>query len=299
MWKDPDGNIVTKKPTLPTDVQKTQFLPQASSKLEDPTQPLFDFAPFAHQEDGAPISPPISNNSHTHSWDDHDSGLGTAYPPTHDPTTLPSGEVYTHINQSFWSADLTQPQHQPHPDPIATTVFDDAPFDDIFNPDTASSFNNPFTTMSNYNWLFDMDLSRPDQIQEPHTQDQLSAIAFNNHATAQGNHVFDIQMEPLDFDKPKSSANQFGTSSSQYASSARHHSLEAPIFVSTLSEKQQQIKPILLSNRKEKLRAFRHYPCELLKHFNKGPCAALSGPCQCYSHRGVCLSSMSWLERRF
>jgi hypothetical protein len=277
MWKDPDGNIVTKKPTLPTDVQKTQLLPQSSSQLEDPTQQLFDFAPFAHQEDGAPISPPISNNSLTHSWDDHDSGLGTAYPPIHDPATLPSADLYTSIDH-FWSTDLAQPQHQLQPDPIATTVFDDAPFDDIFNPDTASSFNNPFTTMSNYNWLFDMDLSRPDQIQESHTQDQLSAIAFNNHATAQDNHVFDIQMEPLDFDKPKSSANQFGTSSLQYASSARHHSLGAPIFVSTLSEKQQQINTNIAQQPQREAEDIQAPPTRTAQTLQQGPLRGVERP---------------------
>jgi hypothetical protein len=273
MWKDPDGNIVTKKPTLPTDVQKTQLLPQSSSQLEDPTQQLFDFAPFAHQEDGAPISPPISNNSLTHSWDDHDSGLGTAYPPIHDPATLPSADLYTSIDH-FWSTDLAQPQHHP----IATTVFDDAPFDDIFNPDTASSFNNPFTTMSNYNWLFDMDLSRPDQIQESHTQDQLSAIAFNNHATAQDNHVFDIQMEPLDFDKPKPSANQFGTSSLQYASSARHHSLEAPIFVSTMSEKQQQINTHIAQQPQREAEDIQAPPTRTAQTLQQGPLRGVERP---------------------
>ncbi|KAG9957694.1 FMN-linked oxidoreductase, partial [Aureobasidium melanogenum] len=34
---------------------------------------------------------------------------------------------------------------------------DDSLFEDAFNPDTASSFNMPYTTMSNYNWLFDLD----------------------------------------------------------------------------------------------------------------------------------------------
>jgi len=37
-------------------------------------------------------------------------------------------------------------------------------FDEVFQPDTASSFNMPFTTMSNYNWLFDVDLSMTDNI---------------------------------------------------------------------------------------------------------------------------------------
>lgn len=160
MWKDAEGKIVTKKPALSNGIQKPQVQPQLHE--ENPLQSLPDFDPFSTAGDGAPISPPISNNaSLSHSWDDHDSGINVGFPSnTLNPNTLSHSESFSPIDQRFWSTDISQPQDSSLPDPFTSTAFDDAPFDDIFNPDTASSFNNPFTTMSNYNWLFDMDLVR-------------------------------------------------------------------------------------------------------------------------------------------
>ena len=37
-------------------------------------------------------------------------------------------------------------------------------FDNVFNPDTASSFNLPFTTPNNYNWLFDLNSQMPSPV---------------------------------------------------------------------------------------------------------------------------------------
>lgn len=214
MWKDPDGKIVTKKPTLPEDIQKPQFPAANQPLLDDQLQSLQDFAVFAHQQEGAPISPPISNNSAAQSWDDHDSGLGTAYP-SHslDANALSSSNAYSPVDQRFWSTDLTQPQ----PDPFAATLFDDAPFDDIFNPDTASSFNNPFTTMSNYAWLFSEQMQQP-QIQQPQMQDQFPAFPYNSEMS-QPSHAFDIQLEHMNVDRPISTAAQLGSLPSQHTGS--------------------------------------------------------------------------------
>ena len=234
MWKDPDGKIVTKKPTLSNDIQKPQHPSQP--QIED-FHSLPDFTSFSNQHEGAPISPPISDNSLIHSWDDHDSGLGTAYPPTTlDPNTLSSSDSYSPIDQRFWSTDLAQPP----PDPFATTVFDDAPFDDIFNPDTASSFNNPFTTMSNYNWLFDMDLSKVEQVQQPLVQDTFPTFAFNNNTVSQPSHAFDLQLDHMNIDRRMSTAGQLGSLTSQHTSSPQHPSPAAHIITPPLSEEEQK-----------------------------------------------------------
>ncbi|KAF2460153.1 fungal-specific transcription factor domain-containing protein [Lineolata rhizophorae] len=50
----------------------------------------------------------------------------------------------------FWSNVNASDPYRPN---------DDIVFDDIFQPDTASSFNMPFTTMNNYSWLFDLNSS--------------------------------------------------------------------------------------------------------------------------------------------
>lgn len=44
--------------------------------------------------------------------------------------------------------------------PVSESSYSTGPFDDIFAPDTASSFNMPYTTANNYNWLFDIDLNQ-------------------------------------------------------------------------------------------------------------------------------------------
>ncbi|KAF1935259.1 hypothetical protein EJ02DRAFT_471332 [Clathrospora elynae] len=237
MWKDAEGKIVTKKPTLPNEIQRNQPLPRTQS--EDPFQSLPDFTSFSAHEQDIPISPPISNNaSLTHSWDDHDSGIGINYrPATLDPNTLSASDSYSPIDQRFWSTDIIQPQ----PDPFASTAFDDAPFDEIFNPDTASSFNNPFTTMSNYNWLFDVDLARTEPVQEPIMQDSFPAFSFNNNnnkTTSQPSHELDLQLDHVSVDRTLSTGGQFGSLASQRIKSL-HHSPSAPMITPPRSKERQ------------------------------------------------------------
>ncbi|KAF3046349.1 hypothetical protein E8E12_003636 [Didymella heteroderae] len=238
MWKDEEGKIVTKKPAIAIEAQKPKPPPQPQPhpQHEDPLQALADFALFAHHEEGAPISPPISHNaSLSNSLDDHDSGIASAYPPTIlDPNTL-STQTFSPVEQSFWSADLSQPDS----DPFATTTFDDAPFDDIFNPDTASSFNNPFTTMNNYNWLFDMDLAQATQAQQqPAAHDPFPNFSFPNSTVPQPSHAFDLQLDHMTFDKPLSTDGQFGSLPSQRTDSVVHQSPTAPMITPPLSEQQ-------------------------------------------------------------
>jgi hypothetical protein len=219
MWKDQAGNIVTKKPTLSKDVNIPRYPPQLPE--QESLSSSIDFLPFPNQQDSVPISPPISNNSLSHSWDDQDSGLGTGYPATTlDPNSLSSSDSYSPLDQQFWSTDLPQPQ----PDPFAATVFDDAPFDDIFNPDTASSFNNPFTTMSNYSWLFDMDLSKVDDIQQPLVADPFPTFAFDNNTVTEPSHVFDLQLDHMMADKPISTTAHLESLGSQHTGSPQHPS---------------------------------------------------------------------------
>lgn len=234
MWRDEEGKIVTKKPTIAIEAQKPQPPPQLHH--EDPLQVLAEFALFASHEEGAPISPPISHNaSLSNSLDDHDSGIASAYPPTTlDPNTL-STQTFSPTDQRFWSTDLSQPE----PGPFATTTFDDAPFDEIFNPDTASSFNNPFTTMNNYNWLFDIDLAQttPAQ-QQPAIPDPFSSFPFPGNTVSQPSHAFDIQLDHMSFDKALSTDCQFGSFTSQRTDSVVHLSPAAPVITPPLSEEQ-------------------------------------------------------------
>lgn len=205
MWKDANGNIVTKKPTLPGDIQKPLLAPLSHDQS---LQSLQNFTNILHQENGAPISPPTSNNSsNSQSWNDHELGLASGYSEILEPNTLSSANSYSPIDERFWSTELPQPQG----DHFTSAILDDAPFDEIFNPDTASSFNNPFTTMSNYNWLFELDLSRPDPTQHPSIQDDFPALDFNNHAVPQPNHLFEMQVGSMDIEKSVSTTEQLAS----------------------------------------------------------------------------------------
>jgi hypothetical protein len=215
MWKDSEGKIVAKKPALSNDIQGLKHPPPSLNQQSLPP-PTIDFLPFPTHQDGAPISPPTSNTSRNHSWDD----CGVDFTPgyaraTLDLNSLSSSNPYSPDNQRFWSTDLTQTQ----PDPLPAPDLDDALFDDIFNPDTASSFNNPFTTMSNYNWLFDMDLAKVDQVQQPFMTDSSSACDINNSDAAHPSHVFNLQFGHVTAEKPMSLPGHLGPDPSQHINS--------------------------------------------------------------------------------
>jgi hypothetical protein len=171
MWKDADGNIVAKKPAPDKGAQPHQvhaLVIHAGASLPPPSR----CTGTEDSDANLPISPPVSHNpSLGHStFDDHDS---SGYP-TFDTNALANTESLSPIDQQFWSSNLPPPE----PSPVVQDALHDAPFEDIFNPDTASSFNNPFTTMNNYNWLFDMDLSRQTQMQ-PDLDDAFSSFQFD------------------------------------------------------------------------------------------------------------------------
>jgi hypothetical protein len=231
MWKDPDGNIVTKKPTLPNDIQSVHHSSRSLSQESLPQSSL-DFLPFPTHDNGAPISPPNSNTSLNQSWEDSGSGLISGYPhATLDPNTLSSSESFSPTDQRFWSTDLPQSQ----PEPLAAPVLDDALFDDIFNPDTASSFNNPFTTISNYNWLFDMDLSKMDQTQQPFATDTFSGYAMNSSHVSQPSHTFDLQLDHITVEKPMSTVGHVGSIASQHIDSPQQQSQSSALITPPLS----------------------------------------------------------------
>jgi hypothetical protein len=78
MWKDAEGRIVTKKPTLSNLSKDTPLNPPLQNDYD--FQSLQNLASFAMQEEDLPISPPTSNNpSLPNSLEDHDSGVGRSY----------------------------------------------------------------------------------------------------------------------------------------------------------------------------------------------------------------------------
>jgi hypothetical protein len=232
MWKDAEGKIVTKKPALSSDAQASR--PLSSSHSGDAFQSLQDFACFTTHEQNLPISPPTSNNpSLPHSLEDHDSGVDSNYHSASlDPKAFSTQDSYSPIDQRFWSADITQPQ----PDPLTSAVFDDASFDEVFNPDTASSFNAPFTTMNNYNWLFDMDWSKNHQAQQMNIQDPFPVSFGNATALSQPNNIFDLDLNHVRVEQESTNTACFGSITSQLSDSLQHHSPSAQMITPPLGE---------------------------------------------------------------
>lgn len=137
MWKDHEGRIVQKKPI-------------EHSSLDDGSPE----ASFVSRVDG-PISPPISsNNSDLPSDSDpnqtsfsNDHSILPDYP-------LPTGQFGSQGSVGYWITTESQPQGLVSP-------YLEINYDEVFQPDTASSFNMPYTTQVNYDWLFNLDPNFP------------------------------------------------------------------------------------------------------------------------------------------
>ncbi|KAI1646611.1 fungal-specific transcription factor domain-containing protein [Daldinia loculata] len=142
MWKNHDGQIVQKKPVE----QNTSCGSSSSSSVG---------APFVPQVEG-PISPPVSTHNSDHQ-SDNDPAAHTAFTHSHSHSLLPdyaiaTGQFDSHGNSGYWIAPETSQSQPP---------FFDINYDEVFQPDTASSFNMPYTTQVNYDWLFSLDSNVP------------------------------------------------------------------------------------------------------------------------------------------
>ncbi|KAF2085590.1 hypothetical protein K490DRAFT_46125 [Saccharata proteae CBS 121410] len=227
MWKDAEGNIVTKRPNLanrrPSSVlSQDQYSSGSSGSSRRGSGDI-------HGD--APISPPISS---IHSANSDGNGRRSsdvttssdpsleawAFPPL-ELSPGPEPEAYVPLeplqeaSDKFWSAA--------HGLPAANlrTNNDDVPYDDVFNPDTAASFNMPFTTMNNYSWLFDLDLGTNQQY--PASADILSGTFSAAH----------VDQDPL----PRTSTHTFrtGVLSEHTPTYSNHPSLATPNTVSISS----------------------------------------------------------------
>ncbi|KAI1383705.1 fungal-specific transcription factor domain-containing protein [Hypoxylon trugodes] len=133
MWKDHDGRIVQKKP--------------------------IDYPSFGNASLGAPlvegpISPPVSS---------HNSDPLSDNDPT-NPVLVDDQSILPEYSLSASQLDTSEywiPPEASRPRVIAPSPFLDMNYDDVFQPDTASSFNMPYTTQVNYDWLFSLDSNFP------------------------------------------------------------------------------------------------------------------------------------------
>lgn len=182
LWKAPDGRVVQVRPSASGAGQ-----PASQDRAPgDSTEP-----PGAFMEH--PISPPSSDElsdlaAHRDSAEDR-----------FDSPHLPLGE-------GGWSLPGFPPVN-PYPaiDPDVNFLMDPVllsasapmpttqvglPYDEVFQPDTASSFNMPYTTAANYNWLFDLNsllgIEPQPQGTNPHLGLDLHLPGFMGTLDAQG-----------------------------------------------------------------------------------------------------------------
>ncbi|KAI1373300.1 fungal-specific transcription factor domain-containing protein [Hypoxylon crocopeplum] len=136
MWKDHDGRIVQKKP-----IEEDTPLDGSNSIG----------ASFVPQIEG-PISPPVSSH-HSDLPSDSDPAQ-TAFASDH--TILSDYSLSTSQFDSQGPGSYWIPPETSHPRGVASSYFD-LNYEEVFQPDTASSFNMPYTTQVNYDWLFSLD----------------------------------------------------------------------------------------------------------------------------------------------
>ncbi|KAI0123794.1 fungal-specific transcription factor domain-containing protein [Xylariales sp. AK1849] len=193
-WKAPDGTVVQKRP--PPGQSTSQASGSQSSSQSPRNESLTQHAFIV----GAPISPPTSTgNSDVGQHQDY-------HEEQYDPPNIPDGQDSWHISGS------TSFEAEPHPsaqpdfwlDPMLLPAAappsshqPEHPFDEIFQPDTASSFNQPFTTSLNYNWLFE----------------QNDLLDFGSNQFAMGiepglgtDHVMEQAAQPMGFSLKQSTA---------------------------------------------------------------------------------------------
>ena len=166
LWKDASGNIVVKRPALGQRPSNQQEQTTASS---------------SSRATGLPLSPPGSASSIEQTTADILSSAGAAYEDSasQQPYDFPlDAQLHeSSTNDLFWESAL----------PAAyDSAFSTELFDDIFLPDTASSFNMPYTTQNNYNWLFDLSAScTAGELQPKQSHMPIAPMAGTNICTEQ------------------------------------------------------------------------------------------------------------------
>lgn len=174
-WKAADGSVVEKRPCIRCQPEAQQIpSPESSEQSEHLDQCARDTenwvqehqpGPELHCQQPADLGPPDHNNSPPF---DLDPVPQFEYP---FQPALAQQNHQTGFDQSW--ADSIDPNLDPNL--LTGTMLDVAQldFDQIFQPDTASSFNMPYTTALDYNWLFDVKGNPTSFINFPEKQSQL------------------------------------------------------------------------------------------------------------------------------
>ncbi|KAI1075773.1 fungal-specific transcription factor domain-containing protein [Whalleya microplaca] len=139
MWKDDNGKIVRKKPADSNGASYSPILVQADEPISPPVSSLNSDNP---NESDVSHTPFINGDNVLPNY------------------SLPTGQYDPRGLGGDWlSAIGSQPR--------GLMSAYDINYDEIFQPDTASSFNMPYTTQLNYDWLFSLDNSFPASGSQP------------------------------------------------------------------------------------------------------------------------------------
>ncbi|KAH7399851.1 fungal-specific transcription factor domain-containing protein [Cadophora sp. MPI-SDFR-AT-0126] len=172
LWRDANGTVVAKRRP---ELEKPKNSTSKTRRARKSTNGLGTNTYFEYQEN-EPLSPPGSMEGSNELDPMDTSGPG------HDESDLwPVGDVifsgddamppesYDFLLNASWGS---KPQ-----DNTGTDLL----YNDLFAPDTASSFNNPFTTASYYNWLFGNE-NWPDVDLDTSAIDPRFSMMGNTHA---------------------------------------------------------------------------------------------------------------------
>ncbi|KAE8449879.1 hypothetical protein EG329_007356 [Mollisiaceae sp. DMI_Dod_QoI] len=151
LWRDSNGAVVAKRRP---ELEKKRRTSGHSRNRNSSVNQAVEVESAIYPQNHAPISPPGSSQDHQSNGPDPVESSGRSdLPPAEELWPMSIGDVsmmdqagamaepYDFLCNASWGS---QPQESASADLLYT---------DLFAPDTASSFNNPFTTMSYYNWL--------------------------------------------------------------------------------------------------------------------------------------------------
>ncbi|KAH9212205.1 fungal-specific transcription factor domain-containing protein [Leptodontidium sp. 2 PMI_412] len=176
LWRDSNGTVVAKRrPEL--EKPKSSTRTKRTSRKE--TAGIETNTYFNHES--APLSPPGSMEDHASNGPDSMDTSGAGH--GHSEDSWPVGDVtfpgddslpesYDFLLNASWGS---KPQENAGTDLL---------YNDLFAPDTASSFNNPFTTANYYNWLFGNE-NWPDVDLDPAAIDPRFSMMGNANAVPQ------------------------------------------------------------------------------------------------------------------
>ncbi|KAE9375624.1 hypothetical protein N431DRAFT_333931 [Stipitochalara longipes BDJ] len=153
LWRDSTGAVVTKR--RPEHEKRSLSSTPASKRLKV-RDDSFESTGFSNRKD-TPISPPPSTGEHISHRPNAARLLELAgeaprtddlWPAFSEDAILPEDDGTAVESLEFLCNASWGSQSQ-------ESTSSDILYHDFFAPDTASSFNNPFTTLSYYNWLFE------------------------------------------------------------------------------------------------------------------------------------------------